>query len=458
MTVSAPAQRAMPLAAIILAAGKGTRMKSALPKVLHPLAGLPMVHHVLGTARAAGAERVTVVLARDMDAVAAAVPPALVAIQDPPLGTGHAVLAARAQLAGFSGRVAVLFADTPLITPANIAAVEAAMDDGGGAIGVLGFRPQDAAMYGRLIQNADGSLERIVEFKDASPAERAVGFCNSGIMIVDAAHLFGLLDQVGRNNAQGEYYLTEIVAIARRQGLRVVAAEASSEEVMGVDHRVALARAEAIMQRRLRERAMLEGVTLTDPDSVWFSMDTQLGRDVTVGPHVVFGPRVRVAENVQIRPFCHLEDCTIGAGALIGPYARLRPGAQIGRDVHIGNFVEVKKAVIEDGAKANHLAYIGDARVGARSNIGAGTITCNYDGFDKHQTDIGADVFIGSNTALVAPVKVGDGAMVGAGSVITRNVDANALAVERADQRQVDGYAEKFRSRKRAQRKSKAKE
>lgn len=433
-------------------------MKSALPKVLHPVAGLPMVHHVLGVARAAGASRTVVVLARGMDAVAAAVAPAHVAIQDPPLGTGHAVLAARAEVAGFSGRVAILFADTPLITPENIEAVEGAMDAAGAAIGVLGFTPPDPAMYGRLIRNADGSLERIVEFKDATADERKVGFCNSGIMIVEGEHLFALLDQVGNANAQGEYYLTEIVAIARRLGLRVAAAEASPEDVMGVDHRVALAKAEAVMQRRLREKAMLAGVTLTDPDSVFLSMDTQLGRDVVVGPNVVFGPKVRVSDNVQIRPFCHLEDCTVGEGALIGPYARLRPGAQIGRDVHIGNFVEVKKAVIEDGAKANHLAYIGDARVGARSNIGAGTITCNYDGFDKHVTDIGAEVFIGSNTALVAPVKVGDGAMVGAGSVITRNVDANALAVERADQRQVDGYAEKFRARKRAAKKNKAKE
>ena len=457
MTVSTPVQRKVPLAAVILAAGKGTRMKSALPKVLHPVAGLPMVHHVLGVARDAGASLSVVVLAKGMDDVAAAVKPAGVAIQDPPLGTGHAVLAARALLQDFTGRVAVLFADTPLITPANIAAVEAAMD-GGAAIGVLGFRPADAAMYGRLIQNTDGTLERIVEFKDATADERKVGFCNSGIMIIEGRHLFGLLDRVGNNNAQGEYYLTEIVAIARAQGLRVVTAEASQEEVMGVDHRVALAKAEAIMQRRLREKAMLDGVTLTDPDSVWFSMATKLGRDVVVGPHVVFGPKVTVADNVQIKPFCHFEDCVIGEGALIGPYARLRPGAKIGRDVHIGNFVEVKKAVIEDGAKANHLAYIGDARVGAKSNIGAGTITCNYDGFDKHFTDIGENVFIGSNSALVAPVKIGDGAMVGAGSVITKSVDANALAVERAEQRQVDGYAEKFRAKKRATRKAKVKE
>jgi bifunctional UDP-N-acetylglucosamine pyrophosphorylase/glucosamine-1-phosphate N-acetyltransferase len=433
-------------------------MRSALPKVLHPIAGQAMVHHVLGTAREAGAARSIVVLARGMDAVAEAVKPADVAIQDPPLGTGHAVLAAREQLEGFAGRVAILFADTPLIRPENVEAVERAMDAGGATIGVLGFTPVDAAMYGRLIRTPDGSIERIVEFKDATPDERKVGFCNSGIMIVEAQHLFGLLDLMGNANAQGEYYLTEIVAIARRQGLKVVAAEAPAEDVMGVDHRVALAKAEAVMQRRLREKAMLEGVTLTDPDTVFLSMDTQLGCDIVVGPNVVFGPKVKVADNVQIKPFCHLEDCTIGEGALIGPYARLRPGAQIGRHVHIGNFVEVKKAVIEDGAKANHLAYIGDARVGAGSNIGAGTITCNYDGFDKHLTDIGADVFIGSNTALVAPVKVGDGAMVGAGSVITRDVDAHALAVERSDQRQVAGYAEKFRARKRAAKKNKVKE
>jgi bifunctional UDP-N-acetylglucosamine pyrophosphorylase/glucosamine-1-phosphate N-acetyltransferase len=453
LTGSASEQRKAPLAAVVLAAGKGTRMKSALSKVLHAVAGLPMVHHVLGVARAAGAARNVVVLAKGMDAVAAAVRPAEVAIQDPPLGTGHAVLAARSQLAGFEGRVAILFADTPLITSANVAAVEAAMDAGNAAIGVLGFRPADAAMYGRLIQNSDGTLERIVEFKDANAEERRVGFCNSGIMIVEGRELFALLDKIGNANAQGEYYLTEIVSIARSRGLKVVAAEASPEEVMGVDHRVALAKAEAIMQRRLREKAMMDGATLVDPDSVWFSMDTRLGRDVVIGPHVVFGPKVVVADNVQIKPFCHFEECTIAEGAIIGPYARLRPGAQIGRDVHIGNFVEIKKAVIEDGAKANHLAYIGDARVGARSNIGAGTITCNYDGFDKHFTDIGEDVFIGSNSALVAPVTIGNGAMVGAGSVITKSVDPHALAVERVEQRQVDGYAEKFRARKRAAKK-----
>mgnify|MGYP002083878566 CR=1 FL=1 len=388
-----------PLAAVVLAAGKGTRMKSALPKVLHPVAGRAMVHHVLDAAKAAGASRRIVVLARGMDDVAKAVAPAEVAIQDPPLGTGHAVLAARQLLNGFQGRVAVLFADTPLITTENFSAVERAMDRGA-HVGVLGFRPPDPAMFGRMITASDGTLERIVEFKDANAAERTVGLCNSGIMIIDGKHLFALLDQMTNANAQNEFYLTEIVAIARRQGLSVVAAEAPTEDVLGIDNRVVLAQAEAIMQRRLREKAMLNGATLTDPATVWFSHDTELGRDVTIGPNVVFGPKVKVANNVTIKPFCHFEDCTVAEGAIIGPYARLRPGAVIGRDVHIGNFVEIKKSVIEDGAKANHLSYIGDARVGAGANIGAGTITCNYDGFDKHFTDIGAGVFIGSNSAF----------------------------------------------------------
>jgi bifunctional UDP-N-acetylglucosamine pyrophosphorylase/glucosamine-1-phosphate N-acetyltransferase len=431
-------------------------MKSALPKVLHEIAGRRMIDHVLAAAAEAGAARRIVVLGKDMEAVAKAVAPAEVAIQDPPLGTGHAVLAARELLHGFDGRVAVLFADTPLIRPENFAVVEKAME-GGAAIGVLGFRPADPAMYGRLIAAKDGTLERVVEFKDATAEERAVGFCNSGIMIVESKHLIPLLDKVDNNNAQGEYYLPSIVAIARAQGLRVVTAEAPAEDVMGVDNRVLLARAEALMQRRLRERAMLDGATLVDPDTVWFSHDTKLGRDVTVGPNVFFGPKVTVADNVRINAFCHFEDCTIAEGAIVGPYARLRPGAKIGRDAHIGNFVEIKKAVIEDGAKANHLAYIGDARVGAKANIGAGTITCNYDGFDKHFTDIGADVFIGSNSALVAPVKIADGAFVGAGSVITKDVERDALAVERNDQRQVSGWGAKFRARKRAEKAAKAK-
>jgi bifunctional UDP-N-acetylglucosamine pyrophosphorylase/glucosamine-1-phosphate N-acetyltransferase len=444
------------MTAIVLAAGKGTRMKSALPKVLHQVAGRAMIHYVLDAAAAAGAARRIVVLGLGMDDVAKAVAPAEVVVQDPPLGTGHAVLAARRLLEVAEGRIAVLFADTPLVRAENFAAVEEAMDTGA-AIGVLGFRPKDSAMYGRLIAGADGGLDRIVEYKDATPAEKAVGLCNSGIMVVEGRHLVPLLERVGNRNAQGEYYLTDIVALARAQGLKIAVAEAPAEDVLGIDDRAVLAEAEALMQRRLRRRAMLAGVTLVDPDTVWFSWDTEIGRDVTVGPNVVFGPRVKVADNVTVKPFCHFEDCTIGEGAIIGPYARLRPGAVIGRDVHIGNFVEVKKAVIEDGAKANHLTYIGDARVGAGSNIGAGTITCNYDGFDKHFTDIGREVFIGSNSALVAPVKIGDGAYVGAGSVITKEVERDALAVERSEQTKIGGWAAKFRARKRAERSAKPK-
>jgi bifunctional UDP-N-acetylglucosamine pyrophosphorylase/glucosamine-1-phosphate N-acetyltransferase len=438
----------------VLAAGKGTRMKSALPKVLHPLAGLPMVHHVLAAVAAAGATRRIVVLAPDMTDVAKAVAPVEVAIQDPPLGTGHAVLAARNLLKGFDGDVAVVFGDTPLIQPSDFALVREAMGSDA-AIGVLGFRPADPARFGRLLMGRDGQLERIVEFKDANAEELKNDFCNSGIMIIDGRHLFALLDRVENNNAQKEYYLTSIIELARKAGLKVTAAEAPAENVMGVDTRSALAIAETVVQRRLRERAMENGATLIDPATVWFSHDTQLGRDVTVGPNVFFGPKVRVADNVRINAFCHFEDCTIAEGAIVGPYARLRPGAQIGRDVHIGNFVEVKKAIIEDGAKANHLSYIGDARIGAGSNIGAGTITCNYDGFDKHFTDVGRNVFIGSNSALVAPVKINDGAYVGAGSVITKDVESDALAVERSEQRSVGRWAAKFRERKRAEKAAK---
>lgn len=451
-----PAHKTPAFAAVILAAGKGTRMKSALPKVLHPVAGRPMVEHVLACAAEAGAGRRIVVLAPGMDAVAKAIASAEIAMQDPPLGTGHAVLATRELLQGYEGRVAVLFADAPLIRPENFRAVERAMS-GGAAIGVLGFRPADPAMFGRLVTGADGTLERIVEYKDATEAERAIGFCNSGIMVIEGRHLFSLLDRVDNKNAQKEFYLTDVVRIARAQGLRVVCAEAPADDVMGVDNRVVLARAEAIMQNRLRDRAMLNGATLADPSTVYFNCDTELGQDVTVGQNVVFGPKVRIASNVTIKPFCHLEQCTVAEGAIIGPYARLRPGADIGRDAHIGNFVEVKNARIEEGAKANHLTYIGDARVGARANIGAGTITCNYDGFDKHFTDIGSEVFIGSNSALVAPVKINDGAFVGAGSVITKEVPADSLSVERSKQIEIDGWASKFRARKKAEKAGKAK-
>ncbi|MCE9522924.1 MAG: bifunctional UDP-N-acetylglucosamine diphosphorylase/glucosamine-1-phosphate N-acetyltransferase GlmU [Alphaproteobacteria bacterium] len=434
-------------------------MKSALPKVLHPVAGLPILGHILLTLRSLGAAKSVVVtgsgqtgieaLARNMSAATA--------LQDPPLGTGDAARSALPALEGFTGDVVVLYGDNPLLTEETLKTLLAARASGAD-LALMGFRPADPAPYGRLIQLPSGDLDAIVEARDATPEQKRVGFCNAGGFLLDADLLRALLGELKNENAQREYYLTDIVSGARRRNLRCVAVEVPAEDVLGINSRIELAQVEAIMQRRLRDKAMLNGATLTDPDTVWFSHDTQLGRDVNVGPNVVFGPKVKIADNVSIKAFCHFEECTVAEGAILGPYARLRPGAVIGRDVHIGNFVEIKKAVIEDGAKANHLAYIGDARVGAGANIGAGTITCNYDGFDKHFTDIGAGVFIGSNSALVAPVKIGDGAYVGAGSVVTKEVEKDALAVERSDQRQVPGWAAKFRATKRAEKSKKAKE
>ncbi len=454
MTVSTPVQRKVPLAAVVLAAGKGTRMKSALPKVLHPVAGEPILGHILRTLQKLGAAQLVVVVGAQQDNIATYAKSfgAAIGIQDPPQGTGDAARSAMPALEGFAGDVMVLYGDNPLLTEETLGKLLAARA-AGADLALMGFKPADPTPYGKLIQLPNGDLDAIVENRDASPEQKKIGFVNAGGFLLDAKLLRTLLGELNNTNAQNEYYLTDIVVGARKRSLRCVAVEVPAEDVLGINSRVELALVEGIMQRRLRERAMLDGVTMTDPASVFLSSDTKFGRDVVIGPNVVFGAKVKVADNVTIKPFCHFEDCTIGEGAIIGPYARLRPGAQIGRDVHIGNFVEIKKAVIEDGAKANHLAYIGDARVGARSNIGAGTITCNYDGFDKHFTDIGEDVFIGSNSALVAPVTIGNGAMVGAGSVITKSVDPHALAVERAEQRQVDGYAEKFRARKRAAKK-----
>jgi bifunctional UDP-N-acetylglucosamine pyrophosphorylase/glucosamine-1-phosphate N-acetyltransferase len=434
-------------AVVVLAAGKGTRMKSNLPKVLHPIAGRAMVHHVLAAAAELAAERTVVVLAPGMDPVAKAVAPATVAIQDPPLGTGHAVLAAADALEGFDGDVIVAFADTPLVTAATYRMMlERRRADDNPAVVVLGFTPEDPGAYGRLVMKKD-RLKRIVEAKDADEEELAIRLCNAGLMVIDGRHALDLLRGIGNDNAKGEFYLTDIVGIARERDMHCAVVEAPEAEVMGVNSRSELAKAEAIWQRRRREHFMDEGVTLADPDTVYFSADTILGRDVTIGPNVVFGPGVSVEDGVRIDAFCHIEGAHIASGARIGPFARLRPGADIGEDAHIGNFVEIKKAVIEKGAKANHLSYIGDARVGAQANIGAGTITCNYDGFAKHFTDIGAGAFIGSNTALVAPVKVGDGALVGAGSVITSPVAEDAIAVTRAPQKQIPGGAAKFRSK-----------
>jgi bifunctional UDP-N-acetylglucosamine pyrophosphorylase/glucosamine-1-phosphate N-acetyltransferase len=454
LTVSTPVQRMVPLAAVVLAAGKGTRMKSALPKVLHPVAGEPILGHILRTLQKLGAAQLVVVVGAQQDNIATYAKSfgAAIGIQDPPQGTGDAARSAMPSLEGFAGDVMVLYGDNPLLTEETLGKLLAARA-AGADLALMGFKPADPTPYGKLIQLPNGDLDAIVENRDASPEQKKIGFVNAGGFLLDAKLLRTLLGELTNTNAQNEYYLTDIVVGARKRSLRCVAVEVPAEDVLGINSRVELALVEGIMQRRLRERAMLDGVTMTDPASVFLSNDTKFGRDVVIGPNVVFGAKVKVADNVTIKPFCHFEDCTIGEGAIIGPYARLRPGAQIGRDVHIGNFVEIKKAVIEDGAKANHLAYIGDARVGARSNIGAGTITCNYDGFDKHFTDIGEEVFIGSNSALVAPVTIGNGAMVGAGSVITKSVDPHALAVERAEQRQVDGYAEKFRARKRAAKK-----
>ena len=440
-------------AAIVLAAGLGTRMKSGLPKVLHPVAGRAMVLHLLARLAEISVDRTIVVTGRNSTAVADAVVPIPTCIQDPPMGTAHAVLAARDEIAGFDGDVLILFGDTPLLTAATMKMMlDARRAEDNPAVVVLGFRPDDSGGYGRLVTGADGTLEAIVEHRDATPEQREIPVCNAGIMAVDGKHLLSLLDAVGNDNAKDEYYLTDIVAIARGRRLSCAVAEIDDPlEVMGVNSRAELAIAEAAMQRRLRALAMADGATLTDPDTVYFSHDTRLGKDVTVGPNVVFLPGVTVGDNVEIRAFSHLEGAEIADGAIVGPFARLRPGARIGADAHIGNFVEIKAALVETGAKINHLSYVGDARVGAGANVGAGTITCNYDGFFKSHTDIGAGAFIGSNTALVAPVTVGDRAIVGAGSVITSDIPADALAVERNEQTQKDGWAASFRSRRKAE-------
>ena len=428
-------------------------MKSDLPKVLHRVANRPMISHLLDALSAISTERTVVVVAPGMNQLVDAVAPTDTAVQTEALGTGHAVLAARDQMQDFTGDVLVLFGDTPLLTAETmqdmLTARRAAENP---AVVVLGFRPDDPAEYGRLVTAADGGLEAIVEFKDASDAQREIGLCNAGIMAIDGNHLFALLDAVGNDNANGEYYLTDIVELARDRGLRCAVVEAADPvEVMGVNSRAQLAEAEAAMQARLRDRAMAGGVTMTDPETVWLSADTKIGRDVIIGPNVFFGTGVTIADNVEIKAFCHIDGAEVASGVSIGPFARLRPGAKLERNVHVGNFVEIKQALVEEGAKVNHLSYVGDARIGPRANVGAGTITCNYDGFFKELTDIGADAFIGSNTALVAPVKVGDGATVGAGSVITSDVEADALAVARGRQKSIAGWASTFRKRRKAE-------
>lgn len=438
-----------PLACIILAAGKGTRMKSALPKVLHPLGGLPMVSHVVAAAQSLSPEKIVVVVGPGMDNVATTVAPHPTVVQENQLGTGDAVKAALGELAGFSGDVLVLYGDSPLITATTLSKMVAARNGTGDpAVVVLGMRPADPGAYGRLILGADGGLEKIVEFLDATPDERAFTLCNAGFMAFDGARMGALLSGIGNANAKGEYYLTDAVAVARAKGWTCAVVEGPTDDTAGVNSRAELAGIEKIFQNRLRQAAMANGATLLDPDTVYFAADTVLGRDVTVGQNVVFGPGVTVEDGVEIKPFSHLEGVIVRARAIIGPYARLRPGTVVGEGAHIGNFVELKNTQFGAGAKANHLTYLGDADVGGGSNIGAGTITCNYDGVLKHRTRIGANVFIGTHSTLVAPVSVGDGAYTAAGTVVTRDVAPDALSIARAPQEEKPGWASRYRAAK----------
>jgi bifunctional UDP-N-acetylglucosamine pyrophosphorylase / glucosamine-1-phosphate N-acetyltransferase len=438
-----------PLLIVVLAAGKGTRMKSRVPKVLHAVAGRSMLGHVLALAECVRADTLAVVIGPDMDNVRSEVgrlaPAATVFVQETQRGTADAVLAARPALEGFRGDCLVLYADTPLIEASTIDRLRAALA-GGAGVAVLGFHAADPAGYGRLLTDSSGSLTAIREDKDASAAERTVSLCNSGVMAFALDDVAGVLQRIGSANAKGEFYLTDAVEIARADGARTAVVVCPETEVLGVNARDQLAVAEGIYQSRARARAMADGATLIAPETVWFSHDTKIGRDVVIEPNVFFGPGVRVGDNVLIRANCHIEGARIGDGSRIGPFARLRPGAELAEDVHIGNFVEVKNVAMAARSKANHLAYVGDGTVGADANIGAGTIFCNYDGFNKHKTEVGDGAFIGSNASLVAPVKIGAGAYVGSGSVITKNVAADALAVERSTQDERPGWALKFRT------------
>ncbi|MBT3788523.1 MAG: bifunctional UDP-N-acetylglucosamine diphosphorylase/glucosamine-1-phosphate N-acetyltransferase GlmU [Alphaproteobacteria bacterium] len=447
-------------AAIVLAAGHSTRMNSATSKVLHEIAGRSLLGHVLASVSELKASRIVVVAGAGQDDVAALAisEKAEVAIQDPPRGTGHAVLQAREALKDFGGDILVVYGDTPLMRPETLQSmIDRRHESDDPAVVVFGFRPADPALYGRLIVDGDDHLTRIVEARDANAEEKAVDLCNGGVMVLDGTVAFDLLAAIGNDNAKGEYYLTDIIAEAGKMGRVSAVVEGDEQEVMGVDHRSALAAAEAALQDRLRAKAMTAGATMVDPGTVWFSADTIVGRDTRIEPNVFFGPGVVVADNVTIKAFSHIEGATIASGAVIGPFARLRPGADLGEDTRVGNFVEIKKAKVEAGAKVNHLSYIGDARIGEKANIGAGTITCNYDGFNKSHTDIGAGAFIGSNSALVAPVSIGDGATVGAGSTISNDVPENDLAVTRVSQKNLPGAAERLRKRYKAAKESRQK-
>ena len=432
----------MSVSLIILAAGKGTRMNSDLPKVLHPLGSAPLLHHALQAGQTLDPEQIVVVAGHGAAAVekaARAFDDSIeIVLQAEQLGTGHAVAQAAPLLAGSAGDAIVLYGDTPFVRAETLQAMQAARAKH--AVVVLGFEARDPGRYGRLIAAGD-ALERIVEFKDATDQERAITLCNSGVICADIAVLFDLVSKVGNANASGEYYLTDIVALARAQGLSAGVVRCDEAETLGINTRTELAGAEAAFQARMRADALENGVTLADPATTYFALDTVIGRDTSIGPNVVFGPRVTIESGAEIKAFCHLEGCHVSRGASVGPFARLRPGAELAEDVHVGNFVEIKNAVLDEGVKVGHLTYLGDAHVGEHTNIGAGTITCNYDGVNKHHTEIGPRAFIGSNTMLVAPVTVGRDAMTASGSVITENVPAEALAIARSKQANKDGLA-----------------
>ena len=437
-------------AVVILAAGQGTRMRSDTHKVLHPIASRPLLLHLLDRVDALGADKRVVVVGKGREQVETAIRDrdVTVALQAEQKGTGHAVQQAADALAGYDGPVLVLYGDTPFVQAETLGRMLDRLDgDGGPGVVVLASTPPDPLKYGRIILGQGDRIAKMVEYKDATEDERAVRLCNSGMMAVRARDLFRWLGEVGNDNAAGEYYLPDIVNIAAAEGREAVVIEGDPYETAGVNSRAELAHLELEWQRRRREQVLDEGATLIDPESVWFAYDTRLARDVTVEPHVVFGPGVQIAEGAVIKAFSHIEGAIIGAKASIGPFARIRPGTRLGERSKVGNFVELKNAQVAEGAKVNHLSYVGDAEVGARANIGAGTITCNYDGFGKYKTVIGAGAFVGSNTALVAPVSVGEGAVIGAGSVITKDVEADSLAVERSEQKGIAGWARRFRER-----------
>lgn len=433
--------------AIVLAAGEGTRMRSQMPKVLHQLGGRSLLAHVIAAARAAGSDGLAIVVGPDHEAVTAdarrCAPKAQIFEQRERYGTAHAVLSARKAIDGGADDILVMFGDTPLVRSDTLLKLRGALAEGA-TVAVLGFKPASPHGYGRLLMS-DGELVGIREERDATAEERKIGLCNGGLMAIAGKQALAILTRIGNANAKSEYYLTDAVAIARDMGLKALAIETSEDDVRGINTKVQLAEAEAVLQQRLRMAALEAGVTMIAPETVHLSEDTKFGKDVTIEPNVVFGPGVTVGDGATIRSFSHLEGASVGTGARVGPFARLRPGTDLGKDVHIGNFVEVKEAKIEAGAKANHLTYIGDARIGEGANIGAGTITCNYDGVAKHRTDIGKGAFIGSNSALVAPIKIGDGAYIGTGTVVTKDVPAGALAIARVRETVKEGWAKRLR-------------